>query len=77
MVASIVPSSGTVIWIVGQNFQKIGLELLVGPVDLVDQEHRRVRLADRLEQRPAQEIGLGEDVVLDLRQAPTRRARAP
>src|SRR3712207_8461054 len=40
------------------------LELLVGLVDLVDEEHDRVRSGDRGHQRPGQEELLAEDVVL-------------
>ena len=40
---------------VRQNLQQIGLEFFVGAVDLVDQQHRRIVLADRLEQRAAQQ----------------------
>ncbi len=50
--------------IVGQHLEQIGLELLVGAVDLVDQQHRRVGLGDCLEQRAFQQVGLGEDVLL-------------
>ena len=55
-----------VIWKSDEDFEEVGLELLVGAVDLVDQQDRRLLLADRLEQRPAQQIGFGEDVRLDL-----------
>ena len=43
-----VPSSGTVIWKSDEDFQQVGLELLVRPVDLIDQQYRRDRPADGL-----------------------------
>ena len=50
---------------VGQDLEQVGLELLVGPVDLVDEQDRRdaVRRLERLEQRPADEEIGPEDVV--------------
>ena len=49
---------------VGEHLEQEGLELLVGPVDLVDQEHDRLVGVDRLEQRPPdQELG-PEELVL-------------
>ncbi len=39
-VAAIVPSSGMLIWKSDSTSEKIGLELLVRAVDLVDQQHR-------------------------------------
>ena len=43
---------------VGEHLEQEGLELLVGAVDLVDQEHDGLVGVDRLEQRPAdQELG--------------------
>ena len=50
---------------VGQELEQEGLELLVGAVDLVDQQHRRLLAPDRGEQRPLQQIALREDVLLD------------
>ena len=49
---------------VAENFQQIGLERLVGAVEFVDQQHRRagdIRL-QRLQQRPLDQIALGEDI---------------
>ena len=46
--------------------------LLVGAVDLVDQQHHRLRRADRLEQRPLDQEVLGEEDVL----VPRRRSAA-
>jgi hypothetical protein len=48
---------------VAQEFQQEALELLVGAIDLVDQQHRRPLEArvDRLEQRPLEQELLGED----------------
>ena len=49
---------------VGEHLEQERLELLVGPVDLVDQQHDRLVGVDRLEQRPAdQELG-PEELVL-------------
>ena len=50
---------------VGQQLEQERLELLVGAVDLVDQQHRRLLAADGGEQRPLEQIVLGEDVLLD------------
>ena len=51
---------------VREHLQQVRLELLVGAVDLVDEEHRGLVLGDRLEKRPAQEIAFGEDPLLGL-----------
>ena len=40
---------------VGQELEQEGLELVVGAVDLVDQEHHRLVGLERFEQRPPQE----------------------
>ena len=47
-----------------QDFQKIGLERLVGAVQLVDQQHRRaaVVVTQRFEQRALDQIVGGEQV---------------
>ena len=53
---------------VGQEFEQIGLERLVGAVQFVDQQHRRavdLRL-QRLQQRPLDQEAVGEDRALDL-----------
>ena len=51
---------------VREHLEKEGLELLVGPVDLVDQQHDRPVAVDRLEQRPAdQELGAEELLLRD------------
>ena len=50
---------------VGQQLQQEGLELLVGPVDLVDQEHRRFFAADGGKQGPFEQILLGKHMLLD------------
>ena len=50
---------------VGQELEQERLELLVGAVDLVDQQHRRLLAPDRGEQRPLEQVALGEDVLLD------------
>ena len=50
---------------VRQQLEQERLELLVGAVDLVDQQHRRLFAPDRGEQRALQQVALGEDVLLD------------
>jgi hypothetical protein len=48
--------------VVGQHLEQKRLELLVAPVDLVHQQHRRpVGLRDRLQQRALEQEGLAED----------------
>ena len=49
---------------VRQQLEQVGFERLVGTVDFVDQQHRLLLATDRLEQRPFQQITLGEDVLL-------------
>jgi hypothetical protein len=39
---------------VGEDLEEHRLELLVGLVDLVDQQHHRLGLGDRLQQRPGE-----------------------
>ena len=53
--------------VVGQHLEQERLELVVGAVDLVDQEDRRRPLAvvDRLQQRPAHEEALGVELVFE------------
>jgi hypothetical protein len=50
---------------IGQDLQQVGLELLVGPVDLVDQQDRRHAIGrfERLEERPPNQEVRPEDVV--------------
>ena len=50
---------------VGEQLQQERLEFLVGAVDLVDQQHRRLFAPDRSKQRALQQVALGEDVLLD------------
>ena len=50
---------------VGQEFEQEGLELVVGAIDFIDQQHRRLGAADRGQQRPFQKIFLREDLILD------------
>src|SRR4051812_3913583 len=50
---------------VAQDLEQHRLELLVGLVDLVDQQHDGLCLRDRLEQRAGEQELLAEDVVLD------------
>jgi len=45
------------------------LEGLIGPVDLIDQQHAGCVGADRLEEWPFEQVALGEDVLLLLRDA--------
>src|SRR3954471_8293479 len=49
---------------VRQHLEQHRLELLVGLVDLVDQQHDRLGLGDRLQQRAGEKELLAEDVVL-------------
>ena len=49
---------------VGEHLEQEGLELLVGAVDLVDQQHDRLVGVDRLEQRAADEEFGAEELVL-------------
>ena len=52
---------------VGEHLEQEGLEGLVGPVDLVDEQHRRAGQVglERLEEGPAHQEALGEEVLLD------------
>ena len=50
---------------VAQQLEQHRLELLVGLVDLVDQQHDRLGRGDRLQQRAREQELLAEDVVLD------------
>ena len=50
---------------VRQHLEQHRLELLVGLVDLVDQQHHRLLGGDRRHQRPGEQELLAEDVVLD------------
>ena len=63
---------------VGQHLEQVGLELVVGAVDLVDEQHRRRALAwlDRPQQRPLDEEALLVQLGLERvgrRARPTRR----
>ena len=49
---------------VREHLEQEGLELLVGAVDLVDQEHDRLVPVDRLEERPADEVLGPEELLL-------------
>ena len=51
---------------VAEQLEQHRLELLVGLVDLVDQQHDRLRAGDRGHQRSRQQELLAEDVVLDV-----------
>ena len=50
---------------VREHLEQHRLELLVGLVDLVDQQHDRLLGGDRAQQRPREQELLAEDVVLD------------
>ena len=50
--------------VVGQDLEQERFELVVGPVDLVDEQHRSVTLPDGLEQRPFQQE-LGPEQLVD------------
>jgi hypothetical protein len=50
-----------------QDFEQESLEFLVGAVDLVDQQHGRLRPPDRGEQRPFEQVFLGEHLILQCR----------
>ena len=58
---------------VRQHFEEVGLELVVGAVDLVDQQHRRWALAvlDRPQQRPLDQEALVVEVGLEVVGGPT------
>ena len=60
---------------VGEDLEQHRLELLVGLVDLVDQQHDRLGRGDRLEQRPGEQEVLGEDVLRTF--APSSASRRP
>src|SRR5208337_211969 len=51
---------------IGEQLQKESLELLVGLVDLIDQQHHLVRGGDRLEQRALEQVFAREDVLGDV-----------
>ena len=51
---------------VRQQFEQECLELVVGAVDLVDQQHRRFCASDRGEQRPLQQVLFRKDLVFDI-----------
>ena len=55
---------------VGQDLEQERLESLVGPIDLVDQQHRRaVRSRDRAQQRTLEQVLPAENERLDVRGA--------
>ena len=66
-----------VTWKSDKQLQQERLELLVGAIDLVDQQHRRLVPADGGEQRPFEQIVLGENVLLDRVGILADRPRAP
>ena len=48
--------------VVGEELEQERLEFVVGAVDLVDEEHARLRLAERSQQRPLDQEILGVEV---------------
>ena len=58
---------------VGQEFEQEGLELLVGAIDLVDQQHGRVRRAQRREHRTLDQEALAIDVDAFVARLPDRQ----
>ena len=60
---------------VGEDLEQHRLELLVGLVDLVDQEHDRLGVRDRAQERAGEDEVLGEDLGLDARRTPRGRCR--
>ena len=70
-VATIVPELGDGHRGLRQQFEQERLEVVVGPVDLVDQEHRRARpgVLERAQQRPPDQVVGPEQVVLAQRLA--------
>ena len=62
--AEIVPSSGNRDLEVREHLEQERLELLVGPVDLVDQQDDRLVAVDRLEQRPPDQVLRPEELLL-------------
>ena len=74
-VASIVPSSGIVTRASAEQLEQERLEVVVGAVDLVDQQHRgpRARVLERAQQRPPEQVVGAEQVLLA--RAPRRPSR--
>ena len=54
---------------VRQQLKQEGFEFLVGAIDFVDQKYGRCFLPDGFEERPLEQIVLGEDLRFDLRGA--------
>ena len=65
-VARIVPSSGIVTAASAEQLEQERLEVVVGAVDLVDQQHRRprARVFERAQQRPADQVVGAEQILL-------------
>ena len=70
-VATIVPSSGIVTLRLRQQLEQERLEVVVGAVDLVDQQHRgpRARVLERAQQRPPDQVVRAEQLLLAQRRA--------
>ena len=61
---------------VGEDLQQEGLEAVVGPIDLVDQQDRRaVAAGDGAQQRAFEQAVAAEDHLLDLFRFPALRSR--
>ena len=63
--------------IVGEELEQERLEFLVGAVDLVDQQHRRLGAPDRRQKRAFEQVLFGKDLLLDALGRFRRRPRAP
>ena len=61
---------------VRQEFEQERLELVVGAVDFVDQQHRAVRRSQRLQQRPLDQELLGVEVELRIARLAQRQKLA-
>ena len=74
-VARIVPSSGIVTLGLREQLEQERLEVVVGAVDLVDQQHRgpRAGVLERAQQRAADEVVGAEQVLLAQRRAAASR----
>ena len=74
-VAMIVPISGIVTLASAEQLEQERLEVVVGAVDLVDQQHRgpRAGVLERAQQRAADQVVGAEQVLLAQRRAARRR----
>ena len=74
-VAAIVPSSGIVTLASAEQLEQERLEVVVGAVDLVDQQHRgpRAGMLERAQQRAPDQVVGAEQVLLAQRRCRSRR----